>query len=154
MRWYLIDGFAIEPWAIKVLLGIHYGGLSAFEGEATRTRLELDVPAAAAYLAGKPVEWPLGFYYQIAWKDGAAAALAPLVHGNMLGGLRVVLQSFSFDRIVATPISQSSTLTPKNRHRPPIIEIVGPKTTSILAFAWSGMSMGDTCFRTYWPPRL
>ena len=153
VRWYIIDGFALELWAIKALLGVHFGGISADGGVTTRDTLHLDIAEAAAYLAGKPLDWPLGFYYRSCWIDGAAASLATLSHGEDLGGIRATLQSFTFDSIVALPGDPDPNKTPRNKHRQAIIEIVGPKTASVLAFAWSGMARGDIYLRTYWPPR-
>lgn len=152
-RTYLIDGFALELWAVKTLLGIHFGGLSADDGKPTQKTLRFDPEQAVSHLTGQPLEWPLGFYYPGLWRtDGAHTSLAPLIHGDDLGGIQVSLQSFTLHSFVAVPEGPDETWTPKGRHRPAFIEINGPRTTSRLIFAWSGMAVGNSGFQVTWPP--
>jgi hypothetical protein len=144
---FLIDGHAIELWAVKVLLGSHHGGITYFGETRSRDVAQFDTEAAVRYLSDAPMPWPLGFYFFSEWGDDSVLRMNLTgVHDQILS-IKLRLQSFPFDCVVSTPNGTAEFEALRSRRRPPIIEVATEDFSSVIYFAWGGMQVGDTIFR-------
>jgi hypothetical protein len=144
-RDYIIDGFAIELWALKVLLGVHFGGISAIEGGTTLSTLRFDTEKAIQHLLGLPLERPLGLYRLSTWFEGAAGSFQTLGCRGELAGLLLGLQEFALQFIFAIPNGPQEFNTAQALRHPAIIEIAADHATSFLFFCLAGNGSGRQC---------
>lgn len=65
-RDFLVDGYALELWTLKALIGAHVSGaLSSRTG--SEQSIKCDLPRLVRLLSSGQLPSPLGFYYQSEW---------------------------------------------------------------------------------------
>ena len=147
-RNFLVDGFAIELWSLKALLGAHHGGILAASGVPTRDALTFDMPAAVSTLTTGQFRSGTGLYYISQWNRSAAAAIATLSDQAKLVGGHFVLAQFSYHLAIDCPPEDPYTT---KRLRPRAIRVHHEEFVSNIVFAWDEMRVGDHLIETNLP---
>lgn len=143
-RHFLIDGYAMEQWALKTLLAAHVGGIAKRNGKPTWGNLQLDVDAAVERLMAGRLQPPLGLYFHNDKRPTkVGVSFTTLAEGNALVGIRLQLVHLGFDCIVV-PTKQK---VKEQFYRPPASVYWNKNNfTGILHIAWDGIKRGDDIY--------
>lgn len=147
-RNFLVDGFVIELWSLKALLGTHHAGILAIDGVPTRDALTLNLSAAVSTLTTGRFQCGMGLYYLSHWDRRNTAAVACLSNDTNFVGGHFVLSHFSYDLAIDHPPSVPYTA---ERLRPPIVRVHHGKFVSNIVFAWDKVKVGDHLIETELP---
>lgn len=142
-RHFLVDGYALELWAIKSLAAMHFAGVSKVGGNPTKSGTHFDADDFIEALWRGRLENPLGFYL-LDKEERPALDLclyAPLVsQDDSVMGLEVHWGMLSFEVITKAP---SYGTVSSGLHRPALIIFRRGIRSSIVHLAWSGVKSGD-----------
>lgn len=139
-RTFIVDGFAIELWTLKALLGGHASGVSAADGEPTRDTLSLDMTRTVATLTSGTITPPAGFYYKGEWDLQRAASFQILSDsaGRVVGST-TVLSGFTYVLALEQPPVEFNA----GALRPRMVRVSRGKFISNVAFAWDDKMTGE-----------
>jgi hypothetical protein len=139
-RTFIVDGFAIELWTLKALLGGHASGVLAADGKPTRTTLLLDMDRTVATLTSGTITQPAGFYSKGEWKLNKHASFSTLSDnaGRVVGSM-TVLSGLTYALALERPPIEFDAGT----LRPRMIRASRGKFVSNIAFAWDDKMVGE-----------
>lgn len=139
-RHFLIDGYALELWAVKTLLATHVGGILKWKNKATRDCLDLDIENLLNNIFSDKIIDGIGIYFHDEYRATKNhVSYKALSDGVRILGIRIQLMQFGFDCV----ISERSDYK-KDNYRPRAAIYWNKK--SILGFlhiAWDGIAVGD-----------
>jgi hypothetical protein len=144
-RKFLIDGSALELWALKFCLGAYVSVLNDGETPAS-ARYSLDVDKLALCLDAGKLDAPLGLYWARIRQLGANAAASCLVFDeSKMGGMIVTLRGTSFDILLDEAASENVS-TKKYRPRGLLLKH-GPFAANVWLAWHTEAEIGDRLYR-------
>ncbi|WP_420392942.1 hypothetical protein [Acuticoccus sp.] len=153
-RWYILDGYALELWAIKVLSGLHFGGVMHTNGQPAYLTSEFEKVHAANILMGNGLQLGCGFYYPRLTAVDSTVSLQTIVNetGKLIG-IRISILWFTFDCIISNA-NEAPYHYSKGSYRPCAVRLHYRDFSSIIVIAFDQVAVGNVMFDTRWDPRV
>lgn len=144
-KYYLVNGDALERWALKTMLGLFYSKVASANGTSIFKSHTLNDPHATALLGNEMLPSPLGLYITLGQTNhiGMQIALAPLLHleTQTLCGVTIQFPGMTFGFIFDASKSNNDFFVGTSVYRPGLLEIEGGKRSSRLFMTWPGQGL-------------
>jgi hypothetical protein len=98
----------LELWSLKVIFGMHQGGIAGSHRGSIRDTHEIDLSKCIRVLLSKGLEYPCGMYVSVPEHKQTqtvhfGAKVLPIGTPERIGGVRIGIQGLDFDFIFDPP---------------------------------------------------
>ena len=141
-EYYLVNGDAIERWALKTMLNLYYSKVASANGESIFKSDALNERHAIRLLTDEMLLSPLGLYITIGQTTivNDQIGLAPLLHieSQTLCGVTIQFPGITFGFIFDASKGNNDFFVGTSVRRASLLDILGHKRSSRVYMTWPG----------------
>lgn len=142
---HLISGEGFELWMYKLMAGIHFGGIASADGRIARDyyRFPLEQVVQALCTGSLPPNAGLLVMQNLGLVQRSQITVGPLIgmENQESIGVQVQFGALRFETtIIPPPITFLHRAKLTSRHRPRVIDIIGPERDGRVILTWKGQT--------------